>query len=135
MKLNNETISLINFFENVTRAKVKDCFFDKEKIVVIVENGEMSKAIGKHGINIKKLEEKFKKKIKVVEFNKEVSVFIKNYIMPIKAQQINEENNIVQIKVGTTREKGILIGRDRTNIENLKEVVNKYFKITNIQVL
>ena len=35
MKLDNETISLLAFFENLTKARVKDCFFDKEKITPI----------------------------------------------------------------------------------------------------
>ena len=135
MILNNETIKLINLFESMTKARVKDCFFERESVVFVVENGEMGKAIGKHGVHIKKVESNIKRKIRVVEFNSEIKKFIINYLLPIKIQDIKEENGIIEIKVGTTREKGILIGRERSNLDKLKEVVNKYFKVSDIHIV
>ena len=135
MKLDNETISLLAFFENLTKARVKDCFFDKEKIVFVVEKGEMSKAIGKQGSNVKKMEYFSKKKIKIVEFSGDVKVFLKNYLFPITVQEITEDNGIIRMKVNGSRERGLIIGRDHGNIENLKNVLSKYFKIKEIVVM
>ena len=39
-----DIIKCMNLFENMTGAKLKDCFFDREKLVFLVEAGEMGKA-------------------------------------------------------------------------------------------
>ena len=48
MKLNNETIKLINLFEMLTGARVKDCFDYNEKILFIVNHGDIRKVVAKH---------------------------------------------------------------------------------------
>src|SRR3989338_7723219 len=135
MKLDNETISFLTFFERLTHARIKDCFFEKERFVFVVELGEKSKAIGKQGSNVKRMELMSKKKIKIVEFNPEVKNFIRNYLMPLQTQEITEKDNIIFIKMNGMREKGLLIGRDKANIEHLKEIVKKYFIVEDIKVM
>ena len=134
MKLDNETIHLLAFFEQLTRAKVKDCFFEKEKIVFVVEPGEMSKAIGKQGSNVQRMQRMSKKNIKVVEFNPDIKIFLRNYLLPIKVREITEKEGILEIKMDTMRERGIIIGRERSNLENLKKIIGKYFKVQEIKV-
>ncbi|MBI2110297.1 NusA-like transcription termination signal-binding factor [Candidatus Woesearchaeota archaeon] len=135
MKLTNETIQALAFFEQLTHAKVKDCFFEKEKTVFVVEQGEMSKAIGKNGVNVKKMQQISNKQIKVVEFNPDVKVFLRNYLMPIKVHEITVQDKLISLKIDGIRERGIIIGRDRSNLEHLKNVVNKYFDIQEIKVV
>jgi NusA-like KH domain protein len=135
MRLDNETLKLLNFFEHLTRAKVKDCFFYNGRIVFIVYKGEMSKAIGKQGANVKKLENMSKKKVKIVEFNDDVCIFVKNYLMPVKVENVEVEGEEVSIKVSGVRDKGLIIGRDAKNLVHLKDVVKKYFKVNDIKVV
>ena len=135
MKLTNETIQVLAFFEQLTHAKIKDCFFEREKTVFVVEQGEMSKAIGKNGINVKKMEQISKKQIKIVEFNHDVKSFLRNYLMPIKVHEITVQDKVISLKIDGIRERGIIIGRDRSNLEHLKSVVNKYFDIKDIKVV
>src|SRR3989338_6467307 len=135
MKLTNETIQIIAFFEQLTHSKIKDCFFDREKTVFVVEQGEMSKAIGKNGVNVKRMQQISKKQIKIVEFNPDVKVFLRNYLMPIRVHEIIVQDKIISLKIDGVREKGIIIGRDRSNLEHLKNVVNKYFDIQEIKVV
>lgn len=135
MRLDNETLKLIGFFEHLSRARVKDCFFYNDKIVFIVYPGEMSKAIGKQGANVKKLERMSKKKIKIVEFNEDVCMFVKHYLKPIQVAEVKLENEEVLIKVDGVRDKGLIIGRDAKNLIHLKDVVKKYFTVNDIKVV
>lgn len=64
-----ETIGYINLFEKATNARVKDCLIEEGKLIFIVDQGEIGKAVGKNGANVKYLQEKLKKQIKVIEFN------------------------------------------------------------------
>ena len=128
-------MQFITIFETLTRASVKDCFLNNEKVVFIVNPGNISKAVGPNGRNVHKVERLLKKKIKVIEFSPDPIKFVRNYLFPIKPKTIEMKNNDIEIKAETSNEKGILIGRDRKNITNLKEVIDKYFKINDIKIL
>lgn len=135
MKLDMETIGYINLFEKITRCHVKDSFPYSDKLLFIVGNGEASKAVGKKGVNIKKLSDMMHKKLKVVEFSDDPAVFVKSFISPIKAQKIEIKENIVEVTVRGRQEKGLLIGRDKNNLNCLKEIVKKFFKIEDVRII
>ena len=123
----------ISLFESLTGAKVKDCIAN-DSIIFIVHENEMGKAIGKEGSNIKRVENTFKKKIRLAEFNNDVCQFVQNLIYPLKAKEIKEEVGIVTIYGNDTKTKGMLIGRDRQNINSTANIVKRYFKIAEIKV-
>ncbi len=128
IKYTFDIIQYISIFESLTGAKVKDCVLN-DSILFIVHENEMGKAIGKQGSNIKRVENTLKKKIKLVEFNNDVVQFVQNLIYPIKAKEIKEEEGIVTVYGEDTKSKGILIGRDRRNLNFINEVVKRYFDV------
>jgi len=134
IKYNSDVMNYISLFESLTGAKVKDCIAN-DNITFIVHENEMGKAIGKEGSNIKRVENTFKKKIRLAEFNNDVCQFVKNLIYPIKAKEIKEEDGIVTIYGNDTKTKGMLIGRDRHNINLISGIVKRYFKISEIKVV
>ena len=133
IKYTFDIIQYISIFESLTGAKVKDCILN-DSILFIIQEDEMGKAIGKQGSNIKRVENTLKKKIKLVEFNNNVSQFIQNLIYPVKAKEIKEEEGIVTVYGEDTKSKGILIGRDRHNINFINEVVKRYFEVGEVKV-
>lgn len=135
MKLNNESIKLINLFEVLTGARVKDCYINNDKVMFIVEHGDIRKVVSNSGSKIKKLEAMIKKKVKIVEYSDDIVEFLKSYVSPIKAVSIETKNDVVEIKVEDMRERGILIGRDRKNLESLKSITRKYFNIEEIKIV
>ena len=134
MKYNNEIIQFIPLFENLTRAKVKDCFFIEDKLIFIINNGDIKKAVGRNGSNIKRIEAMIKKKIKVVEFNDNITKFIRNFLYPLKPRNIKTENNVVIIGAESVGDKALLIGRNSKNLNNLKNTVKKYFDVAEIKI-
>jgi len=134
IKYTFDIIQYISIFESLTGAKVKDCILN-DSILFIVHENEMGRAIGKQGSNIKRVENTLKKKIKLVEFNNNVSQFVQNLIYPVKAKEMKEEDKIVTIYGGDTKSKGILIGRDRRNINFINEVVKRYFDVEEVKVV
>ena len=124
----------MQLFENLTRAKLKDCIAN-EGLIFIVEENEIGKAIGKGGSNVHRLEGLLNKRIKIVEFSSDVKQFIRNFIMPLEVKDVNEENGIITIFGPDTKTRGLLIGRDRKNLENLKDVVGRYFTVEDIKVM
>lgn len=137
IKYNLATLGFVNVFESLTKAKVKDCFLDdnNKQLIFIVEEGEMGKAIGKGGEKIKVVGQALKKNIKVIEFKNDVVKFIENIIYPLKSKIYITDSNIVNIEAQSVMDRGIIIGRDKKNLKKIKDMINKYFNITEIKVL
>ncbi len=123
-----EIIGYINVFERATRAHVKDCFVDEGVLVFVINQGDIGKALGKGGINIKKLGFKLKKRIKLIEYSTDIKRFVRNLVYPIKPVEINIiENNII-VKCANNKEKGQIYGRNKENLKKINELIKKYFK-------
>ncbi len=122
-----ETIGYINLFEKSTGAHVKDCFFENEKLVFIVDQGEIGKAVGKGGSNVKHMSMIVKKPVKVIEFNNEPVEFVKTLLYPLKPKGVVAEDDKIIIKTNDVKEKGQVYGREKTNLKRIQDVVSKYF--------
>ncbi len=130
-----DTLKLMKLFDDMTHAKLKDCFLDREKLIFLVEAGEITKALGKNKANVPKMEKLLNKKIKIVEYSPERTTFIKNYITPLKIESISEEGDVVTIVGSDTKTKGLLIGIKAQNLRNLEKIVGKYFTVQEIKVI
>ena len=138
IKYDVSLMKIMSLFENLTHARLKDCFADEKlnNLTFVVLPGEMGKALGKRAENVKTLERKLQKKIRVVEFNPDKLEFIKNMIMPLKVSGISEdEMGVVTIAGPDPKTKGLLIGRNAQNLRNLEANVRRYFEVKEIKVV
>jgi len=126
-KYDVELIKLMSLFENITRARLKDCFYSKDKLLFVVNHGEMGKALGKKKMHIEKLEKVLNRKIKIVEFNPDIKTFIKNLMFPLRILEIKEQDGVYTIKGPDTKTKGLMIGARAQNLRNYEEITRKYF--------
>lgn len=140
---NNETLKLMSLFEKITKAKLRDCFEDKHSLLVfVVEQGELRKALGKNVANVKKLEALLNRRIRVIEHYNDITNFIKSLIFPMKVKDIDvgnyendPENAIITIVAENTKTRGLIIGRNATNLRNYEFIVKKYFPLKEIKVI
>jgi len=131
-KFDSETMGLINTFESATGAAVKDCIIS-DRVLFIVEENQMGKAIGKNGVNIKKMEHLLKKKIKLAEFSSDAAQFVKNLVYPNEVSVEKKEGTIiVHCKDSGTR--AMVIGRERQNINSIFGIAKRYFDVAEIKV-
>jgi len=134
IKYNMDLMKYMSLFETLTQAKLKDCLMS-EKVLFIVEEGQMGKAIGKGGINVRKLENVFKKKVRIVEFSSDVAQFVKNLTYPLNVREVKKEDNIVVIGADDTSTRSLIIGRDRRNLNEMISIVKRFYDIENIKVV
>lgn len=125
-------MKLMTLFESTTGAKVKDCIAN-ERLVFVIEENEMGRAIGKNGANIKRMENLLKKKIKLIEFSSDITQFVKNIIYPVDAG-ITNEDNVIKIHGKDSSMRAMLIGRERQNINHVSGIVKRYFDVREIKV-
>ncbi len=134
IKYDMDLMKYISLFESLTNTKLKDCV-SNEKLLFIVQEGQIGKAVGKQGINVKKIEGILKKEIRIVEFSENLVQFIQNMIYPLRAANIEEDQGIVTITGPDTKTKGLMIGREAKNLNHLKDIVKRHFSVEDIKVV
>lgn len=132
MKLNLDAINFINVFEKLARVRVKDCVLD-DKLIFIINEEDMSKAIGKNGLNVKRAKNLFNKDIQIIGFNEDLVKFIINLMKPYEVQVLVDDK-IVNVSVKDYTLKGKILGRDRSNLNRITAIVKRYFDINEIKI-
>lgn len=127
----------MSLFESITKSNLKDFFDDpiQERLVFIVQPGQLWRALGKGSTNVKRLENTFKRKIKIVEYSDDLITFIKNLAHPLKIHEVTEDDGIVIIKHNDMQTKGLLIGKNARNLRNMEINVRRYFDVKEIKVV
>lgn len=134
MKLTLETIQQINLFENITKAKVRDCI-DNDELTFIIEEGNIKKALGKDNANIKTIQRLLKKDIKLIAFSKDPVKFLRNLIYPSKADSIELKDNILYITTSDNKIKGRIYGRGKEKLKKINIIIKKYFNINEVRII
>ena len=136
IKYSADVMKFISMFETLTRAKVKDCLLVDETIFFIVQPGQIGKAIGKKGANIKRLKSLMKnKEFRIVEFNPGITQFVENLFYPIQIKSIEQKEDVIEVAAPDLKTRGLLIGRGAKNLRNYEAIVNRYFTIKEIKVV
>ena len=127
--LDQEALGLSTLFEQITRARVVDCFQDREVLCFVVARGEMGKALGKNASNLHRAQQEFGKRVKIIEHNENVVEYIKNVIYPLAVEEIIPEDQVVTLKDSNKKTKSLLIGRDGKNLQLIKRAVKRFFNV------
>ena len=125
MILNKDLIQKINLCEKVTRARIKDVF-NFNGLLIVVNFGDLGRAIGKNGASIRKYAGLINERVKVVEFNPDYMIFLKNLVMPLQVHQVEEKDGFINIHADT-KTKALLIGRNQKNLGVYNAIFKKYF--------
>jgi len=127
MIFDKDLIQKINLFESLTGVRIKDVFNDNG-LLIIVNFGDVGKAVGKQGFNIKRFSDMIREKVKIVEFNNNNILFFKNLIMPLKINEIEEKDGFINVSADT-KTKALLIGRNQKNLKQYSKIFKKYFNM------
>lgn len=128
-----ETMQLMAYFEKATRARLKDCVVRDWLVVLVVEPGEMGKALGPKGRNVRRLESALKKRVRIVEFSPELVSFIKNMVHPVDVK-VEEQDGVVLLVPPDLKSRGVLIGRNAQTLRLFEEVVRRFFPVKELRV-
>lgn len=128
-------IRYLNLFERVTRVRTKNCFVYNNTIIFLVPESFMSRAIGENGKNVRQISEIIGKKVKIVrcpEGINDMRIFISAIIEPIQFKELNIGKDELVIVAG--RNKAAMIGRNKTRLEEMKNIIEQYFGIKNVRI-
>lgn len=135
IKFDVNLMKTISLFDNITHANAKDCIEQSGRLIFVVDQSEMAKAIGPKGKNVVQLERMLKKKIKVIGHSENLIDFVRNVVAPVKTANVEENEGIVTITPVDSLSRGFLIGRGAVNLRAFEDIVKRYFPIKEIKVV
>lgn len=141
IKLNPDEFRLLSLFQTVTTAIARDCVIDDkmERVIFVVNKGQMGMAIGKGGSNIKQLQNVITKKIELVEYSDNPIDFIKNIFNSNMINEVKLNDRIDGTKqvlvVVDIKKKGLIVGKDGRNVDKARTLAKRYFNISNVLVI
>ncbi len=137
IKYTQELIGMMSIFSKIAKVTVKDCFEDNLNVLTfVVDHTQLGRAIGKKAVTIKRLEQLFKRKIRVIGFYPEIELFVRNVVYPLHVESVEREENILYLKDPDKKTKSLLIGRNAQNLRNTEAIVQRYFvDVTEIKVM
>lgn len=135
LKLDPDILGLSSILERKIGVHVKDCFKEEDIIYVVVNPGELGKAVGKNGVNIKKIQNQLKRRIRIIEYRDSVESFVKNIIYPVNVSEIVLEGDVVEIRDPSRSVKSGLIGRGGKNLVVIQRAVKRFFPGVEVKVV
>ncbi|HOB06625.1 MAG TPA: NusA-like transcription termination signal-binding factor [Methanoculleus sp.] len=139
--LTEECMRLISQFESLTGAGSRDCVVDNrnERLIFVINPGDMGLAIGKGGSSIKKASEVMGKRIEVVEYSTDPAQFIRNCFLPARVTDIEfdtdeESRRIARIEV-RDEDRGLAIGKAGKNIFKAKVLAQRQHDIDDVVLM
>ncbi len=127
-------MQIMALFDKITRADLRDCILSEGQALFVVEQNNIGKAVGKQGANVRKLEKALKRKIKIVEYSEDVSVFVKNLYYPLKAADVQVADGIVTVWPKDMVTRGQMIGRNASTLRNVESIAKRYFDVKEIKI-
>ncbi len=137
VRLDNQTLLHIGLFERITRTRVRDCVDAPDRIIFMVDNGFITKAVGKNGENVSKLRKQLNKTIQIIEYSDDPVQFVRSVFHPYQVEGVELENRGNQVhatvKVNPTL-KAKAIGRQGRNLKIFRDIICRHHDIQSVSV-
>jgi N utilization substance protein A len=136
-----DDMQLIARYEQITGAAAVDIVMDEEsdRIIIVVRQGQLGKAIGRGGSNVKAASDAFGRTIDIVENADNVEEFIKNALSPARVEKIkiseSKEGLLIASVTVKSDDRGIAIGRDGRNVSRARILAKRHFDLDNVTIV
>jgi len=134
---NEKTLRYISLFEETTGAKVKDCIDIPEKVIFLVNPGNVEKAIGKGGKNVTKVSNKIDRNVHIIEYSDDPKKLLKNifYSYNVKNVELEEKNGVKHGTVEVAPEnKARAIGKKGRNLSIARKIMMRHSDVSSVSV-
>ena len=137
VRLDNQTLLHISLFERITKTRVRDCVDADERIIFMVDDGFITRAVGKNGENVSKLRKSLNKTIQIIEYSDDPIQFVKSVFHPYEVENVELETRGNQIHA-TVKVNPVLkakaIGRQGRNLKIFRDIICRHHEIQSVSV-
>jgi N utilization substance protein A len=136
-KITEEDLRALQLFERVTHARAIDFVQLDDRIVFVVESGQLRRALGPEARSLNKLKELFEKPVDIVEFSDDPAKFLKNIFHQYEVSEVTlgekggRKHATVSVKPD---EKGRAIGKGGRNLKVAQMLASRHTDIQSVSV-
>ncbi|OGS47155.1 MAG: NusA protein [Euryarchaeota archaeon RBG_16_67_27] len=131
------TMTFVALFQDVTRTTVVDCVDAVDRLIFVVKEGDIGKAIGKKGEHVAKLKRIMNKDIHVVEYADAPEKFVANVFRnyDVKGVHIEQRGDVTHATVTVdAKKKGRAIGKEGRNLRVSRDLIARHHPIQSVSV-
>ncbi|HKZ89750.1 MAG TPA: NusA-like transcription termination signal-binding factor [Thermoplasmata archaeon] len=132
-----QTMRYVALFQDMTRTTVVDCIDAGDRLIFVVKEGDIGRAIGKKGEHAAKLKRLMNKDIHVVEYSDDPEKFVSNVFRnyDVKKVQIEQRGDVTHATVTVdTSKKGRAIGKEGRNLRVSRDLIARHHPIQSVSV-
>ena len=136
MRLTSDEIFYLNALNSASGANARDCVVRGNVISFLIKKEELGKAIGKDASSVKKLRQKLKLNVELLEYPEKIGEFVKKALYNIKIKEVGvQEKNgkkiaNVSLEPGEKR-KVLSIG---SRLKRIKALAQRNYGIEDIKI-
>ena len=141
IKLTPEELRHMALLQDLTGVTVRDCIIDTNSntVIYIVNPGQAGIAVGRNGVNVKRLREILNKNVEIVEWADSLEDLVKNLFLParvlgMKLLSAANGRKILFVTVDP-RDKGLAIGKGGRNVNKARLVLKRYYDIDVVTIV
>lgn len=133
-----ETIQRVSLFQDATRTTVVDCVETPDRLIFVVKEGDIARAIGKGGENVSMLRQRMNKEIHVIEYSDDPERFVQNVFRSYDVKKVQIETRDTGVVHATVSvdpaKKGRAIGREGRNLRVFRDLIARHHPIQSVSV-
>ena len=137
IKLDADTLRVFSMFERLTGAELKDVIEEEDRVIFVVVEGQVGRAVGKGAINLKRLRETLGKEIALFGYSEDREQFLKNVFHRHKVESVEWEDRngdiIAHVKL-PQEEKGKAIGKGGKNIQLARMLMKRHHQVADVSL-
>jgi len=125
--------------KKVPQVNLRDCVEEENRIIFVVEKGQLGLVLGKKANNLDVLKKEFKKDIKIIEYDQDPAKFVENIFKPYKIKEISIDHQssgkvVAQISA-PPEEKGKIIGKSGRNIKSANLIASRHSEVNEVKIV
>lgn len=122
----------INLLDKIAKVKTRKCFVHNNILFFAVNGKSVSRAIGPAASNIKNIQEKIGKKVRIIREDEgldDVKRFIEDIVSPVRLKSVEVKEGCIVITAGNNQNKASLIGRNKRRYLELKKILQDFYHL------
>lgn len=135
IKLDAETLRVFAMFERMTGAELKDVIEEEDRIIFVVVEGQVGRALGKGAVNLKRLRENINKEVVLLGYAADREQMLRNVFHRFQVQSVEWEDRngdiIAHVKI-PQEEKGKAIGKGGRNIQLARMLMKRHHQVADV---
>jgi len=136
MRLTSDDIFYLNALNTASGANARDCIVQGKVITFLIKKKELGKAIGKDAQAVKKLGEKLRLHVELLEYTENVEGFIKKALYNVKVKEVKvsekEGKNFVTVALEPGEKRKMMTNMSR--VKRIKALAKRNYSIEDIRI-